>query len=255
MVEETDMQTTNRDILSDNSTDGHPSGRSEAPGDTSAGVRARLSIREPAGCVVLDTLEEGAAATDISWTAGRERSVEQFRSSQELDASAIFAEGGSYVYRIERDRERAVHGDANVGRNSGGGSTCPCRIIELQGHPILDVSAATNPARLEVTLLLPSPDPIVDIVAALEEVGASVTLECLVRSMPEHAESVVVDLDHLTDRQREVLEVAHSMGYFSYPRGANAGDVAAELGIAGSTFTEHLAAAQRRLLDRIFEGS
>jgi len=43
------------------------------------------------------------------------------------------------------------------------------------------------------------------------------------------------------------------MGYFDYPKGANATDVAEELGVARSTFTEHLAAAQTKLMDAILE--
>ncbi|MXR22074.1 helix-turn-helix domain-containing protein [Halobacterium bonnevillei] len=39
------------------------------------------------------------------------------------------------------------------------------------------------------------------------------------------------------------------MGYFDHPRGANGASVAAELGISPATFHEHLAAAQRKLLD------
>jgi predicted DNA binding protein len=64
---------------------------------------------------------------------------------------------------------------------------------------------------------------------------------------------VVVDRDQLTSRQREILETAHEMGYFDYPKGANATDVADELGVARSTFTEHLAAAQTKLMDAILE--
>lgn len=57
--------------------------------------------------------------------------------------------------------------------------------------------------------------------------------------------------DSLTDRQREVLESAHGMGYFDHPKGANAGEVAAELGVSRSTFAEHLAAAQSKVLESI----
>jgi predicted DNA binding protein len=45
-----------------------------------------------------------------------------------------------------------------------------------------------------------------------------------------------------------VLETAHEMGYFERPRRANGTEVAAALDIDPSTFSEHLAAAQRKLL-------
>jgi hypothetical protein len=67
------------------------------------------------------------------------------------------------------------------------------------------------------------------------------------------ADPVVVDRNQLTTRQREIVETAHEMGYFEYPKGANATDVAEELGVARSTFTEHLAAAQTKLMDSLLE--
>ncbi|MDX1745614.1 MAG: helix-turn-helix domain-containing protein, partial [Halobacteriales archaeon] len=64
---------------------------------------------------------------------------------------------------------------------------------------------------------------------------------------------VFVDRAELTARQEEVLETAHRMGYFEHPKDANAGEVADALGITTSTFTEHLAAAQRKLLHSILD--
>jgi hypothetical protein len=65
---------------------------------------------------------------------------------------------------------------------------------------------------------------------------------------------VPVDLERLTDRQREVVETAYRMGYFEYPRETNASGVAAELGIEPSTLAEHLAAAQSKLLGAVLDG-
>ncbi|MFW6000412.1 MAG: helix-turn-helix domain-containing protein, partial [Halorubrum sp.] len=53
----------------------------------------------------------------------------------------------------------------------------------------------------------------------------------------------------LTDRQCEVLRTAYRMGYFERPRDANASEVADALDISPSTFAEHLATAQRKLLE------
>ena len=55
----------------------------------------------------------------------------------------------------------------------------------------------------------------------------------------------------LTPKQRETLSVAHEMGYFETPRRSSRNDVADELDLTGATFTEHLARAQRKLLDQI----
>ena len=54
-------------------------------------------------------------------------------------------------------------------------------------------------------------------------------------------------VDELTDRQRQVLELAVEAGYFERPRHNNTGELADALDISRATFTQHLRAAQRKL--------
>ena len=85
----------------------------------------------------------------------------------------------------------------------------------------------------------------------------------MLRKAPDSGADVIVfDLedavspgrkDEAREAVREVLETAHEMGYFEYPKRANAGDVAEAVGISRSTFSEHLGAAQTKLLDAILE--
>jgi len=58
---------------------------------------------------------------------------------------------------------------------------------------------------------------------------------------------------HLTDRQLDVVETAFEMGYYDWPRRCTGEDVAAELGIASATFSEHVRTAERKLLAVLFE--
>ena len=59
----------------------------------------------------------------------------------------------------------------------------------------------------------------------------------------------------LTDRQREVVETAHGMGYYEVPRAASTEAVAAELDLDPSTVAEHLQRAERNLMARYLEGA
>ena len=59
-------------------------------------------------------------------------------------------------------------------------------------------------------------------------------------------------LDHLTEKQREVLRVAYLSGYFAWPRRSTAADCAEALGIAQPTFSQHIRVAQEKLLDGLF---
>jgi predicted DNA binding protein len=64
---------------------------------------------------------------------------------------------------------------------------------------------------------------------------------------------VFVNRGRLTDKQREVLEAAFEMGYFQRPKESNATEIAEALDITQSTFTGHLMAAQRKLLEDILD--
>jgi len=57
----------------------------------------------------------------------------------------------------------------------------------------------------------------------------------------------------LTERQHEVLEAAFEAGYYEWPRRCSGEAVAAELGITSPTFSEHIHAAERKLLTMVFE--
>ncbi|SNZ05624.1 Predicted DNA binding protein, contains HTH domain [Natronoarchaeum philippinense] len=59
--------------------------------------------------------------------------------------------------------------------------------------------------------------------------------------------------DHLTDRQREVLEAAYFSGYFEWPREKTGEEIAEALGVAPPTFNQHLRAGERKLFETLFE--
>jgi hypothetical protein len=61
--------------------------------------------------------------------------------------------------------------------------------------------------------------------------------------------------NELSQEQLAVLQTAHRLGYFDVPRQASAENVATELDIAQSTFSERLRLAEQRLLDLVFTGS
>lgn len=62
-------------------------------------------------------------------------------------------------------------------------------------------------------------------------------------------------LADLTDRQLQALRTAYEDGYFDWPRESTTGDVAGELEIATSTFSQHLRVAEGKLLDELFSES
>jgi PAS domain S-box-containing protein len=60
-------------------------------------------------------------------------------------------------------------------------------------------------------------------------------------------------LGNLTEKQAEVLRTAFYHGYFDQPRGQSSDEVADALGIARSTFLQHLRAAQRKVFETVVQ--
>ncbi|MDY7109329.1 MAG: helix-turn-helix domain-containing protein, partial [Planctomycetota bacterium] len=142
---------------------------------------------------------------------------------------------GNAVYRLPRPH----------------GQSCPCEVIERHDCPVRSMEVEDGATRL--AFIATDVETVRDIVEDLRTTFGSVGVKRLTQSPPSDGDTDLLFVDEaaFTDRQREVLETAHRMGYFAYPKEANAGEVAAELGVTTATFVEHLSAAQSKLLDAI----
>ncbi|MFB6097482.1 MAG: helix-turn-helix domain-containing protein [Haloferacaceae archaeon] len=212
------------------------------------GIRAEVSIQAPAECPVATTSAAfGTPTYSVSRTAsaGPDQPVtEEFmieetplETALDEDLQEVFTYGSKTVYRFEREQ----------------GVGCPCERIELQGCPVVDIH--TRRGTLYLTFHAPDMETLRDALGELREGYPEVSVDRLIHTTQEADERslVFVDRSQLTDRQEEVLSTAHRMGYFERPKGANASEVAEELGISLSTFTEHLAAAQTKILDAVLD--
>ncbi|MDF9744464.1 helix-turn-helix domain-containing protein [Natrinema salsiterrestre] len=210
------------------------------------GFRATVVVDEPGDCPVADVSARADEPVDSVSRSSQATAdgtvVEEFGVSADasiegeydVEFTPVQSNDRESIYRFERD----------------GTADCACEIVERTGTPLSSVRAQNGSLLLSFrTLELAE---IAEIVDELRAYFDGVIVEELTQDHEDSsADPVVVDRDALTSRQREILETAHEMGYFDYPKGANATDVAEELGVARSTFTEHLAAAQTKLMDAI----
>jgi predicted DNA binding protein len=215
----------------------------------SSGIRAELRVDADGTCPVAEVASEtGASTLSISRGIDPEGSgtvTEEFMLdgapagdlSLDEDLTRVFTYGSKAVYRFSRQRGRG----------------CPCESIEQFGCPVVDVH--TEDGTLFLIFHAADIAELRGIIATLKERYPAVDIRRLLRSEDGRStdDLVFVDRSRLTERQREVLETAHRMGYFDRPKGANAGEVADALDISRSTFAEHVAAAQTKLLDAILE--
>jgi predicted DNA binding protein len=155
----------------------------------------------------------------------------------DTDIDAVFSYGESTVYRT-------VHESP---------ADCPCETVGSFDCPVHRYVA--DEGTLTLVFHAPNFESLQSIMATLREQYPSVDVQRLLQppldGSPE--DRVFVNRGKLTDRQLEVLTVAYDRGYFERPKQANATEIAESLGIAQSTFTEHLVAAQRKLLGDLLE--
>lgn len=208
----------------------------------SGGIRAELRIPAPGSCpVVRAATTAGAPATDVVKSVAPDPSqvvTEEFTlpadaAAPGATAAPIFEGATETVYRLSRERHLA----------------CPCEVVEAFDAPVRDVAAADG--ALDLAFIAPDRERLAAVLDRLRTRYPTTQIRHL-RS-DDGGDLVLIDRGRLTDRQREVLTTAHELGYFDHPKGANAGEVATELGIATATFTEHLAAAQSKLLESLTE--
>jgi predicted DNA binding protein len=78
-----------------------------------------------------------------------------------------------------------------------------------------------------------------------EEMDADIRVELI--TAPRSG-SGMFRTDELSERQREVYELARRNNYYTWPREVSAGELAGELDISKATFLEHLRKAESKLL-------
>jgi len=216
-----------------------------------SGIRAEVRIDSPPNCLVAAaSAAADAESTSVTWTGSGDAEAavtEEFLlqgdaevalDGADTDASEVFRYDGMGAYRFERPPD----------------AECPCAFVERFDTPVRDVYARNG--ALVVAFHVSEIERLQEILEGLNREWSNVSVDRLTRSgETEDVEKLVlVDRDALTDRQREVLETAHEMGYFDHPKRANAGEVADALDINATTFTEHLSAAQRKLLGAVLDG-
>lgn len=130
-------------------------------------------------------------------------------------------------------------------------TACPCVQVPNHGCPIRTLRVESG--ELQLSFISPNLETLREIVADLQSSCRRVSVRRLTRSGATSDEQslLVIDRTAFTDRQYEVLQTAHDMGYFESPKNAKSETVADELGVSVATFVEHLSAAQTKLFDQI----
>ena len=215
-----------------------------------SGIRAEIRIDPDGQCAVAEAaLAAGTACHSIDRcvdpTSPTEHVVEftlggdadAFVDDLDVETDAVFDYGELTTFRYRQELD-------------GG---CPCTVVESFGCPIVD--QYTRGGAVFLAFHSPDIEALQALIGQLRDRFPGLDVRRLLRSGGEADDHdlVYVDRSVLTDRQREALELAHEMGYFERPKGANASEVADRMGVNRSTFSGHLAAAQSKLLDAVLD--
>ncbi|WP_336339361.1 helix-turn-helix domain-containing protein [Haloarcula brevis] len=211
---------------------------------------AEVEVFGPRSCQVQPHADDEWSVSGVAksaTTGGADRVTEEFTlKGGDEPPAALQGEGATVEHVFAYDQRHVFQ----LTRAAGQG--CVCERIEAAGCVVQGFTADTE--SVVATFLVDDVPTLRDIVDDLQSEGETVKLRRLLEdTTAETDRPVVLDRAKLTTRQREVLGRAHELGYFEHPREATAGDVADALDISTSTFTEHLAAAQRKLLDDLLD--
>ena len=178
------------------------------------------------------------------------------RCAPDLDAQVVVLE---FIADADLPRPEGVEVVFDYGDKAAYRFEAPCvddspfAVLDRHGVPVSETTIRDG--RLLVTFHASDLPTLRSVLDGFQESCPDMQVLRLLQSSstPEESDLVTVDRSDLTERQREVLTAAYEAGYFEHPKGANAGEVAASLGIDRSTFSEHVAAAQRKLLSTLLD--
>jgi len=209
-------------------------------GEGKGGIRTRIAMDSPV-CFVAETTEDGGKVDNVDRTRVSDdgKVVEEFA----LDTEGEEPEGADKIFEMES------HSLYRFDRDAGG---CVCELIEEAGCPVSQTRAEEG--TLYVTFYAEDMKNVRDIIGRLKDEYGDVYIKEMVRTGDDHVDNpVLFDRGVLTDRQMEVLVEGYRMGYFDHGEGANATEVADELGISLSTLSEHLSLAQNKILESLID--
>lgn len=208
-----------------------------------SGIRATVEFTNPEVCPIVEWSAEGEETIDrvaVSVCAGGctecvlEFSADAAHRPDDRFES-LFSHGSSHRYRLVYDDHTG----------------CPCASLGEFGCAV-DRYVAQD-GSLMLVFYVSGFEHLRTVVSELRERFPGVDIKRFIRSPAGDPgqDNVFVDRSRLTDRQLEVLQLAYERGYFARPRGANATELAEELGIDASTFSQHLGTAESKLLSDV----
>lgn len=208
------------------------------------GIRVGLKVSGESCPVVQESVENDSGVREVNkMPLGHDSGVvEEVIFDEEIESAnesfeELFSTSELSIYQFNRTESH----------------NCACDDIEeIIEHPISKVQVKNG--ALYITIHIDEIDDLQSVVDTLEDSFESVSVCKIDHSDVKKTEDpMTFDRQKLTQRQREVFRTAHEMGYFKHNNQANASDIAEELDIAVSTFSEHMNSIQEKIASEFFK--
>jgi len=217
-------------------------------GDTVLELRFRYD--DPFEPLVSISSATGCTLALSGLVPGENRSLVCFVEARETTTTAVLeaatdTDGIADVRLVRRDDDGGLVEVVLADRS-------PLLALTERGATVTDLHIEAGVASLTCEL-----SPETDVRAVHDELCAQFPSLDLRRKQERQATHETPDVratidEHLTDRQRAVLEGAYHAGYFEWPRESTAEDLAESMGVSPPTLHNHLRKAQGKLLDSIY---
>lgn len=154
--------------------------------------------------------------------------------------------GGSCVCRSEvrtEGRTELVSGSIQNG--------CVCPVF--RDHDCVATVDGFDGTELVVSVALPDRDELSRLVTSLRDVEARVRLQRITTAGGTEPDNTLeLDADRITDKEREAVNVAIEMGYYERPRRTDLSELADRLGVSRSAVSQRLNNVETKLVDELF---
>lgn len=114
-------------------------------------------------------------------------------------------------------------------------------------------SSDTEDEGIQVVLEVTDHESLLELMETLHECELSIKTETISNADLSSQMTATVELDILTEKQLDTLELAIKEGYYNRPRDANLTDLAAALCISKSAVSQRLNAAETKLIKTTLE--
>lgn len=235
---------------------------------SSSGIYGRIAVRPHADCLIRQLSERAVIQEFIPGRVGCHRPQVALRAEdfaaveREFPLVKVVEVGKNVICRLPDAGSIPVdQEDGATGRTTAQSMPSHCRAYErsqclafgFSFLPVEPYALRWESGWLHLSIAACSYDEIQRTIKSFDDLGIDVDLKQIVRSgEADETTTVVVDLASLTDRQRQIGRLAARRGYFDSD-GANAADIADELGITPSTLSKHLRSVIREFFSQIFQ--